>query len=844
MKQYTNLARQKTIPLTIRLALMAAFVILILYSILLIREKLLRNADEMGTYLAESYAMEEENRIHVYSMLLNICTSYLEQTLSEGQPSDAPQKCLEEYSNTLEELMGSFIIDPYAVIDGKIVAADPWSGDSDYNYSSTEWYQKAVDADGSIIYTNSYSDAITGMPLITLARELEQDGNVLAFDILLDNFHTHKNKASMPSESSYFLFDGNNVLMYASTNLDSSSPEAADYLSDLVAHVRQGNGDHYSYSIKDLSGRRRSIYYYEMSNGWISVITIPIDRILQDGWDQTIVFLGAICIILLGISSYIMIHGYFSSKKMKHIADTLQLLGDSYYAIYRINYKKKTYETIKSSPDVKDQLGPSGEYKYFIEVLKTIVEDNIEKELETTFSTEHICSLIQDKIYDFGGDFKRKFPDGFKWVRIQIIYNEAMHLDEVIMCFRQVDAIKRREEQQMALLQNAVATAKKTVQQKTMFFSNASHDMRTPLNAIIGLSELAQKNKDNQELVSGYISKIQQSGKQLLNLVNDVLDMSRLEHDKGGSLNYAPMDLKQCIDSCAHLFAEQATAENKKLETDYRLEHSMVYCDFARLTQIMNNLISNGIKYSGSGACITVSLKELNLQFGHGKYQIAVSDTGIGMSKEFLDKIFEPFARETFFSSNQVTGTGLGMPIVKALVQQMSGEITIASQKGKGTTVTITLPLQLAEEDSEPEKETDRQELSSCSLDGKKILVAEDNEINMEIATECLSMLGADVIQAWNGQEAVEAFQASSPGQISAILLDMQMPVMDGCTAAKTIRALDRPDSPSVPIIAVTANVFAEDIAMTTEAGMNAHIPKPIDFDQLAGLLQEYTQRT
>ena len=184
------------------------------------------------------------------------------------------------------------------------------------------------------------------------------------------------------------------------------------------------------------------------------------------------------------------------------------------------------------------------------------------------------------------------------------------------------------------------------------------------------------------------------------------------------------------------------------------------------------------------------------------------------------------------------------MPIVKALVQQMSGEITIASQKGKGTTVTITLPLQLAEEDSEPEKETDRQELSSCSLDGKKILVAEDNEINMEIATECLSMLGADVIQAWNDQEAVEAFQASSPGQISAILLDMQMPVMDGCTAAKTIRALDRPDSPSVPIIAVTANVFAEDIAMTTEAGMNAHIPKPIDFDQLAGLLQEYTQRT
>ena len=209
------------------------------------------------------------------------------------------------------------------------------------------------------------------------------------------------------------------------------------------------------------------------------------------------------------------------------------------------------------------------------------------------------------------------------------------------------------------------------------------------------------------------------------------------------------------------------------------------------------------------------------------------------MSEEFQERIFEPFAREASFFSRKVSGTGLGMPIVKTIVQQMSGEITVQSALGEGSTFTVTIPLQNLDEEERPAEEK-QEEGGTFSLEGKTILLAEDNEINMEVAGECLKMLGAKVLEAWNGQEAVDVFAAQEPGRIDAVLMDMQMPVMDGCEAARTIRSMDREDAGTVPIIAVTANVFAEDIARTTEAGMNAHIAKPIDFQELQKVLAVY----
>lgn len=276
------------------------------------------------------------------------------------------------------------------------------------------------------------------------------------------------------------------------------------------------------------------------------------------------------------------------------------------------------------------------------------------------------------------------------------------------------------------------------------------------------------------------------------------------------------------MEDAAGIFRDQAEHQDKHCRAGYRNE--TVVGDGFKIGQILNNLLSNALKYSNPGA----EIRQFDFQ-RHSKYQIVVEDTGIGMSEQFLEHLFASYSRETCFTSAATVGTGLGMPIVKSLVQQMSGEISVESTLGKGSKFTVTLPLEAVsvEEDSQEKKED---QSSPFQLAGRKILLAEDNELNMEIATEILAM---------NGVEAVRIFQGAAPYSIDAILMDMQMPEMDGCEAARAIRGLDKPDAATVPIIAVTDNTFAEDIDKTTKAGMNGHISKPIDVELLYQALEK-----
>ena len=258
-----------------------------------------------------------------------------------------------------------------------------------------------------------------------------------------------------------------------------------------------------------------------------------------------------------------------------------------------------------------------------------------------------------------------------------------------------------------------------------------------------------------------------------------------------------------------------------------------------RVSQVINNLLSNAFKFTSANDSVKVEVSQLE-KGDYSKYKIVVSDTGLGMSEDFLKKVFEPYARETRFSTKKIAGTGLGMAIVKNLVDQMNGHIYVESRLGDGSAFTVTLPF-ITDEEEEilAQESTKNDNKKAFSLEGKNILLAEDNMINMEVATEILSMNGINIVQAWNGKEAVEIFKKSKEFEFDAILMDMQMPEMGGCDAAKDIRALNRSDAGKVPIIAVTANAFAEDISATAEAGMNAHISKPIDFNILCGTLEE-----
>lgn len=837
MKMEDTRNHDKTLWLNI--ALIVAFFAVMSLGIYLVRDKLLYNANEMGNNLAQSYSSEEETRISIYEMFLTMCSLYTDTSIDNADPVQAIQQGLAEYTDYMAQVLGADIIDPYAVVNGKIVTANPWEGDEDYDYSQKEWYTDALEADGKIVFTDVYVDAITGKRLVTLSVKLHGEGNVLAFDILMDNFHSLKNKIELPEGSAYYLFDKGGHLLYTTGEYDIDDAEVQQYAQQLLAGVRDGSVESHTAAIRGLDGQQQGIYYYEMSNGWTSIVTFSLRQVLYGTSNSTSMYLlSGIFLILLVAVIISILREYAEKRKVKYISDTLQILGDTYYAIYRINFETGTYETIKSSPDLADPLGKSGEYAHLLHTLSLVVEDGTYAEFKKNFNLDNIRQLVQSHIYEFGGDYQRRFLQGRKWVSIKIVYNKALGLNEVIMCFREIDVKKKKELRQHELLEQALENAKRAANKKTMFFSNMSHDMRTPLNAISGMTKLARQHVQEPAKVEEYLDKIEVSSRQLTALVNDILDMARLEQGGQGALNCQPMDLVQTVNETADLFREQAQQENRRYEVVVDVQDRVVNADAFRINQVLNNLLSNAFKYSREGDRIHLELRQAARRESRGQYQIIVEDTGVGMSESFLERLFEPFARETVFAPTKATGTGLGMPIVKGLVQQMSGEITVQSKLGEGSRFVVSLPLQIVDVPA-VEEQSPLEDLEPFTLEGKRMIVAEDNELNMEITTEFLSMMGVDVLQAWNGREAVERFRQEKEGSVDAVLMDMQMPEMDGCAACRAIRALDRPDAATVPIIAVTANAFAEDIAKTTEAGMNAHISKPIDFKLLSELLQK-----
>lgn len=823
-----NSGKRGSINTVLSILLMVACVSMLIFGVILVRAKLLQNTQDLGMSLAESYAAEEELHVATFSNFLELGTQYVEELSGSGAGAAELQAWLHSYFAKITAIVGENVMDPYAVIDGAIVAANPWEGNDGYDYQGTDWYRQALEADGEVIFTDAYIDVITGSPVITAARKFEGSDDVLAMDIFPRNFHERAESKSLPEDGSLYLCDSKGTLLYSSTKWDASDEELQYFTDELFKGIQDGSLLAYDASFRDPDGVQRGAYYYEMSNGWTVILTIPFQTVLMGERNLPVMTMVGISALVIVAMLVMVIRDLVNSRRIRQADTTIHILSDSFYAIYRVNYKTGVYEAIKTSPDVADALSKTGDYQRLLSTVGTLVDPETFQEFSLAFSLESIRQRVAAKIPDYGGDYQRRFGDVYKWVNIRTLYDGSRAPDEVILCFREVDLEKRLQLQHMNILQEALETAKKSTKAKNVFFSNMSHDMRTPLNAIIGLSELAQRDRDDREKVDGYMRKIAFSGKQMLSLVNDILELSRLESGRH-TLDCRPFNLRQCVEDLTAVFQDMARKDDRDFSVKMELTDAVVEGDPYKLGQILNNLLSNAFKYSESGDRVELTVKQFDFQ-QHSKYQFTVEDTGIGMSEQFLEHIFDPYARETRFASQSITGTGLGMPIVKSLVQQMSGEIAVESALGEGSRFTVTLPMEVVRGAEPEEARPEAGAEAPVDLTGKRVLLAEDNELNMEIAVEILTMNGMEVVQAGNGAEAVEAFQKSPLYSIHAILMDMQMPVMDGCTAARAIRALDRPDAAGVPIIAATANAFAEDIAKTTEAGMNGHISKPIDF--------------
>lgn len=388
-------------------------------------------------------------------------------------------------------------------------------------------------------------------------------------------------------------------------------------------------------------------------------------------------------------------------------------------------------------------------------------------------------------------------------------------------------------------LQIAAENAESANRAKSTFLFNMSHDIRTPMNAIIGYADLASRHLDDPAKLEKYMENIQVCGQNLLMLLNNVLDLARIENDKT-EMEYSVSDVDKDFRNCIAMFQNQADSKGQTLTVTTQLPYPYIYADIPHLTEVCTNLVSNAVKYTGAGGTIRCGITQKpGEKEGWCDTVVTVADNGIGMSQEFQKHIFEPFERERTSTVSKVEGSGIGMGIVKKLVELMGGTVEVESKIGVGSTFTVTIPCRIASEDEIQAKREINPSDQKC-LCGTRFLLTEDNDLNAEIATELLQEEGCTVDRAKDGVECVDMLEKAANGTYQLILMDVQMPVMNGYDATKKIRRMDDPQKANIPIVAMTANAFSEDKQVALDAGMNDHIAKPINMSVLVPTLRKY----
>ena len=408
--------------------------------------------------------------------------------------------------------------------------------------------------------------------------------------------------------------------------------------------------------------------------------------------------------------------------------------------------------------------------------------------------------------------------------------------------FNQLRSKKYREKQYAAELKKSAEQAKKASEAKTRFLFNMSHDIRTPMNAIIGFSDLLEKNLKNEEKVREYLKKIKSSGNFLMTIINQVLEMARIESGTA-ILKTEAANLSELFYSVNTVLESDIQMKGIHCSIDTNVQHKYAVCDKTKLQEIYLNIMSNAIKYTPDGHSIHVTINETEFDDKKAQYVFVCEDTGIGMAPEYLPHIFDEFSREHTTTENKVSGTGLGLSIVKSFVELMNGRIHVESELGKGTKFTVEIPLELASEEDVCKKELPEQAFRTDKNIGKRILLAEDNELNAEIAMELLKEEGFLIDWVKDGQECFDKLEESDDGYYDLILMDIQMPILNGYDTTAKIRQMENPKKAATPIVAMTANSFDEDIEMTKKAGMNGFIAKPLDSEKMFTILKQNIEK-
>lgn len=730
----------------------------------------------------------------------------------------------------------------YALIDNKFYSSDDITY-RDNEYIEAEWYKKAMAAkEGEIIYTDAHNYNETEEQVVTSAMRIEGTNDILAINIFPERITTWADIEIFPKGTYYYITDEKGKIIHQdSSEATVNQQETKKYIDEVYSElgIKENEISNSSF-VADNTNKESGLYKTETFNGWKIIVIIPYEEMLSGTRNILIAYYATTVLFSLMIL-YLTLSERVALKGKSLYTRITTVLGDSYYALYLVDFEKEQYTILKGSEYIEKSMPKTGDYHSFVEFIQNIMEEDAYKDFKETFSIDNIRRLVSNDVRSFGGDFKRSFNSEFKWVNVRMLYSKEYvrkNRPEVIFAFQDADARKEKEIEEKEVLRESLETMQLATQTKNRFFSNMSHDMRTPLNAIINFSNMAKDQIENKERMLDYLTKINISSKQLLELINNILEVSKIEENMP-IINKTEFNIKQALEEVFSVFKEQSMLQEKNLEIVFNIKHDYVFSDWGKIRQIINNIVSNSLKYTKRNGKIYIEVSEIEGKF-ISKYCFRVVDNGIGMSKEFLEKIYTPFERETRFQSEEMTGTGLGMVIVQNNIQALNGQIEINSKPGQGSEFNIVLPLEISEGINKVGTGQDEQ---LQDLSGKRILLVEDNELNMEIATEILEMQNVKITQAADGKQAVEIFRNSTEGYFDAILMDVQMPIMDGYEATRTIRKLPRKDAKEVVILAVTANAFADDIIMAEKAGMNEHISKPIDFKELQKVLTKFMKK-
>lgn len=497
-----------------------------------------------------------------------------------------------------------------------------------------------------------------------------------------------------------------------------------------------------------------------------------------------------------------------------------------------------TYVMMNGADD-KDMLSKKSHSQHLAWVINHKVPSREREYMARMLDTKYMLERLQkENSYTFSYSIMEK--DGEIRTKKLVVTAIDLRLGRVCITRTDITDVMEAERKSKEALKEALVLAEKANKAKSEFLSSMSHDIRTPMNAIIGMTTLGLANLENQAKLEDYLKKISFSSKHLLSLINDILDMSKIEQG-GISLNCAPLSMKKLIEQITSMMEPQAKEAGIAFycQTE-NLQHETCKGDSLRINQILINLLGNALKFTPEGGKVLFRIEEIPplKKQNRSRYRFTIQDTGVGMTQEFLEHLFEPFTR----SSNvfRVEGTGLGLSITKGLIDLMGGMIQVESRIGEGTTFVVELEFELSYPEQEKENQTLMCEQNNAeTLTGCHFLVAEDNALNAEILCELLQMQGASTVVKGDGLQVVQEFEHSEEGKYDAILMDIQMPVMNGFEATKAIRKLSKKDAISIPIVAMTANAFAEDVQAALDAGMNEHVAKPVDMQILCNTLRK-----